>query len=73
MCSGIRLLLLLLAGLLGHSAGSITSRYVHLDAALVAAADNLSDVIASALMRPAINVTRTSMGTALADADKAAL
>jgi site-specific recombinase XerD len=40
---------LVIAGLLGHSAGSVTSGYVHLDAALVAAADRVSTVIAEAL------------------------
>jgi integrase len=40
---------LIIAGLLGHRAGSVTSGYVHLDAALVAAADRVSSVIASAL------------------------
>ncbi len=36
---------LVIAGLLGHAAGSVTSGYVHLDAALVAAADRVSGVI----------------------------
>lgn len=36
---------LVIAGLLGHSAGSVTSGYVHLDRALVAAADRVSAVI----------------------------
>jgi site-specific recombinase XerD len=40
---------LVIAGLLGHSAGSVTSTYVHLDAALVAAADQVANVIANAL------------------------
>ena len=40
---------LVIAGLLGHSAGSVTSGYVHLDAALVTAADRVSAVIAAAL------------------------
>jgi len=40
---------LVIAGLLGHSAGSVTSGYVHLDSALVAAADRVSAVIAGAL------------------------
>jgi integrase len=40
---------LVIAGLLGHSAGSVTSSYVHLDAALVAAADRVADVIAASL------------------------
>ena len=40
---------LTIAGLLGHSAGSVTSGYVHLDAALVTAADHVSAVIADAL------------------------
>jgi integrase len=40
---------LVIAGLLGHSAGSVTSGYVHLDTALVAAADRVSATIAAAL------------------------
>jgi len=40
---------LVIAGLLGHSAGSVTGGYVHLDAALVTAADRVSAVIAGAL------------------------
>ena len=40
---------LTIAGLLGHSAGSVTAGYVHLDASLVAAADRVSAVIARAL------------------------
>jgi integrase len=40
---------LTIAGLLGHTAGSVTTKYVHLDAALVAAADRVSGVIADAL------------------------
>ena len=40
---------LTIAGLLGHSAGSVTAGYVHLDSALVAAADRVSAVIADAL------------------------
>ncbi|HEY5081634.1 MAG TPA: site-specific integrase [Bauldia sp.] len=40
---------LVIAGLLGHSAGSVTSGYVHLDAALVTAADRVSATIADAL------------------------
>jgi integrase len=40
---------LTIAGLLGHASGSVTSRYVHLDAALVSAADRVSTVIADAL------------------------
>ncbi len=40
---------LVIAGLLGHSAGSVTGGYVHLDSALVAAADRVSDVIRDAL------------------------
>lgn len=39
---------LVIAGLLGHSAG-ITGGYVHLDSALVAAADRTAGVIADAL------------------------
>ena len=40
---------LVIAGLLGHSAGSVTSGYVHLDSALVSAADRVSTTIAAAL------------------------
>jgi integrase len=40
---------LTIAGLLGHAAGSVTAGYVHLDSALVAAADRVSAVIARAL------------------------
>ncbi len=40
---------LVIAGLLGHSAGSVTRGYVHLDRALVVAADRISDAIARAL------------------------
>ena len=40
---------LTIAGLLGHAGGSVTAGYVHLDAALVAAADRVSLVIAAAL------------------------
>ena len=40
---------LTIAGLLGHAAGSVTAGYVHLDTALVAAADRVSGVIADAL------------------------
>lgn len=40
---------LTIAGLLGHSAGSVTSGYVHLDTALVAAADRVSSTIAKVL------------------------
>ena len=40
---------LVIAGLLGHAAGSVTSGYVHLDSALVAAADRVSSVISDAL------------------------
>jgi integrase len=40
---------LTIAGLLGHTAGSVTSGYVHLDSSLVAAADRVSAVIAAAL------------------------
>ena len=38
-----------IAGLLGHSAGSVTSGYIHLDSALVTAATSTADVIAGAL------------------------
>jgi integrase len=40
---------LTIAGLLGHAAGSVTAGYVHLDQALVTAADRVSAVIAGAL------------------------
>jgi site-specific recombinase XerD len=40
---------LVIAGLLGHRAGSVTSSYVHLDKALVAAADQTASTIAAAL------------------------
>lgn len=40
---------LTIAGLLGHSSGSVTAGYVHLDTALVSAADSVSAVIAAAL------------------------
>jgi integrase len=40
---------LVIAGLLGHSAGSVTSSYVHLDKALAAAADQTASTIAAAL------------------------
>ena len=40
---------LTIAGLLGHAAGSVTAGYVHLDSALVAAADRVSAAIARAL------------------------
>lgn len=41
---------LTIAGLLGHAAGSVTGRYAHVaDAALVSAANRVSDVIARAL------------------------
>lgn len=40
---------LVIAGLLGHRSGSVTSGYVHLDTALVAAADRVSAVISRAL------------------------
>jgi integrase len=49
---------LTIAGLLGHTAGSVTSGYVHLDTALVTAADRVSGVIADALDgKPAAKVT----------------
>jgi len=35
-----------IAGLLGHAANGVTQRYVHLDAALVTAADQVSREIA---------------------------
>ena len=40
---------LVIAGLLGHSAGTVTRGYIHLDRALVVAADRISDAIARAL------------------------
>ena len=40
---------LVVAGLLGHAAGSVTGGYVHLDRSLVGAADRVADVIARAL------------------------
>jgi integrase len=40
---------LTIAGLLGHAAGSVTAGYVHLDQALVVAADRVAGVIANAL------------------------
>lgn len=40
---------LTIAGLLGHASGSTTAAYVHLDAALVTAADRVAAVIAAAL------------------------
>jgi integrase len=40
---------LVISGLLGHSAGSVTSGYVHLDKALVTAADQTAATIAAAL------------------------
>ena len=42
---------LTIAGLLGHSARGITQRYVHLDTALVVAADRISMTIATILDR----------------------
>jgi integrase len=49
---------LTIAGLLGHTAGSVTTKYVHLDAALVAAADRVSRVVADALDgKPSAKVT----------------
>jgi integrase len=40
---------LTIAGLLGHAAGSVTASYVHLDSALVVAADRVAGVIATTL------------------------
>ena len=40
---------LVIAGLLGHSAGSVTAGYVHLDSALASAADRVAETIAAAL------------------------
>jgi len=52
---------LTIAGLLGHSARGVTQGYVHLDAALVVAADRVSTEIAELLDRaPAENTTKTS-------------
>jgi hypothetical protein len=49
------------AGRLGHATGSVTSGYVHLDTALVSAADRIASVIAGALDgKPAAQVV--SMG-----------
>jgi integrase len=54
---------LIVAGLLGHAAGSVTSGYVHLDRSLVAAADRVADVIAGALDgREAATVTPIRQG-----------
>ena len=51
---------LTIAGLLGHRAGSVTAGYVHLDQALVIAADRVAAVIAGALERePEAKVTTT--------------
>ena len=48
---------LTIAGLLGHASGSVTADYVHLDAALLTAANRVSAEIASALDdRPAAQV-----------------
>jgi|SRR5688572_30003931 hypothetical protein len=44
---------LTIAGLLGHSAHGVTQRYVHLDTALVVAADRVSTEIANMLGREA--------------------
>jgi hypothetical protein len=44
---------LTIAGLLGHSARGVTQRYVHLDTALVVAADRVSMEIANMLGREA--------------------
>lgn len=40
---------LVISGLLGHRSGSVTAGYVHLDSALVAAADRVAETIAGAL------------------------
>ncbi len=40
---------LVIAGLLGHKAGTVTGAYVHLDKALVAAADQTAAAITAAL------------------------
>ena len=48
---------LTIAGLLGHASGSVTAGYVHLDTALVSAADRVSSAIAAALdEKPAAQV-----------------
>ncbi len=52
---------LTIAGLLGHAAGSVTSSYVHLDRALVAAADRVADTIARALWRSRCSTWRRSV------------
>jgi len=44
---------LTISGLLGHSSRGVTQRYVHLDAALLLAADQVSGYIADLLDRPA--------------------
>jgi len=52
---------LTIAGLLGHAAKGVTAGYVHLDLALVAAADRVSSVIAAALDgKPAAEVISLS-------------
>ena len=52
---------LTIAGLLGHSAHGVTQRYVHLDTALVVAADRVSMEIANMLGREApIDIANTS-------------
>jgi integrase len=51
---------LTIAGLLGHAAGSVTAGYVHLDQALVTAADRVSAVIADALGSSRLTVRRRS-------------
>jgi hypothetical protein len=43
---------LTIAGLLGHAAQGVTQRYVHLDAALILAADRVSQHIAQRLDCP---------------------
>jgi integrase len=40
---------LTIAGLLGHASGSVTAAYVHMDTALITAADRISTIIAAAL------------------------
>jgi hypothetical protein len=49
---------LTIAGLLGHSARGVTQRYIHLDAALVVAADQVSGKIAHLLDADAKGLNR---------------
>jgi hypothetical protein len=62
---------LTIAGLLGHSARGVTQGYVHLDTALIVAADRVSAEIAKLL--DGVNYTRKSKrSTAKTIATKAA-